>query len=358
MRSNDIRGALQQLADVDTLVIHGASRFAREASWNGQRVKHATYSQRGLSLTALAQRRQIRAWVTDTIKAGRYDVIVARYLGLALFVPFGQWRRLVLDADDIFKTPPASGSVSRAVRLKFGLRNAVAAGLLRLAGHVWVVNPLDGARLPSRRVSQLPNAVSLPHLGQLRRPPIARRILMVGYFEHPPNAEGLDWFVSRVLPKLAERLPGVELHAIGKHPPQFSERFSGRVVVRGFVDDLAKEYAQAALVIAPIRYGGGTQIKVLEALAHGRPLVSSTFAHAGFAPHLVDGEHLLAAETEEAWLHACTWVLEHPDLSESLAVQGCSAVHGTYGTENMISVIKRAIHGLVKRVDDQVTWSP
>jgi glycosyltransferase involved in cell wall biosynthesis len=346
MRSNDIRGALQQVGNVDTLVIHGANRFALDADWDHERVKRATFTHQGVSLSALDQRRRIRSWVANTLDARRYDVIVARYLGLALFVRFRHWHRLVLDADDIFKTAPASGSAARGTRLKFGVRNAVAAGLLRLAGRVWVVNPLDATRLRSRRVSALPNAVSLPTLDPARTPPVAGRILMVGYFEHPPNAEGLMWFATRILPTLVARFPGVELHAIGKHAPHFAERFSGRVTVRGFVADLAKEYAQAALVIAPIRSGGGTQIKVLEALAHARPLVSSAFAHAGFAEHLVDGEHLLAATSEQDWLRACGWVLENTALSEVLALGGQGAVRNTYGTENMVAAIERTVNEL------------
>jgi|SRR5580765_7704359 len=349
LRGNDIRRALSQAGQVDTLVIHGAPHFSLDASWNEQRVRRATFSHGGLSLRALAQRRRIEAWVADTLRATPYDVIVARYLGLALLVPFKHWRRLVLDADDIFKTPPVSASSSLSARVKFGLRNAVAAMLLRLPRHVWVVNPLDAARLRSRGVSQLPNAVSLPAPSPTSAAPVPGRILMVGYLEHPPNAEGLEWFIGRILPPLAARLPGVELHAVGKAPPHFAQRFSGPVAIRGFVDDLAGEYARAALVIAPIRSGGGTQIKVLEALAHGRPLVSSRFAHAGFAEHLVQGEHLLTAGSDEEWLSACAGVLENSASSEALAARGHQAVHRSYGTEHMAAVVRETIDELLGR---------
>lgn len=349
IRSNDMRDALQQAGHVDTLVIHGASRFALDAAWDERRVKHATFGRGGLSLIALGQRRQIQAWVERTLAAKHYDVIVARYLGLALFVQLKHCGRLVLDADDIFKTPPASAAGSHLVRLKFALRNGVAAVLLRLARHVWVVNPRDGGRLPSRRTSKLPNAISLPALNPTRAPAVGGRVLMVGYFEHPPNAEGLQWFVERVLPSLAVRFPCIELHAIGKHPPQFAERFSGPVSIRGFVDDLAKEYERAALVIAPIRSGGGTQIKVLEALAHGRPLVSSRFAHAGFAEHLVDEDHLLVADAEAHWIDACVRILGHPTESESLAARGLAAVRSHYGVEQMTRAIRQTIDDVVSR---------
>lgn len=346
MRSDDIRNALQQAGRVDTLVIHGASRFEVDDAWSAQRVKRATFSRTGLSPSALAQRRRIKRWVCDALASTHYDVIVARYLGLALFVPFKHWGKLVLDADDIFKTPPASAGGSLVARLKFGARNAVAAMLLRRARHVWLVNPMDRAKFRASRVSRLPNTIALPDTNAVRKPVVASRILMVGYFEHPPNAEGLEWFASRILPKLVERFPQVELHAVGKTAPHFAQRFSAPVVIRGFVDDLASEYASAALVIAPIRSGGGTQIKVLEALAHGRPLISSPFANAGFAEHLVPGEHLTIAETEEEWLDACERAFQNPAVTEAMAAAGQLTVHRTYGTEHMVTVVRKTIDEL------------
>jgi len=350
IRSNDIRSALLQSGDVHTLVIHGAGRFSIDLSSGDFAVRRATFTEAGFSFRALLQRRRIAKWVAEILELKSYDVIVARYLGLALYVPFKYWSRLVLDADDIFKTPAASKSSSRAGRIKFGLRNALAALLLRLPRHVWLVNPLDGARLRTRAVSQLPNAVTLPALVRVTEPPIPGRILMVGYFEHPPNAEGLEWFATAVMPRLVEQFPHVELHAVGKAPAQLAQRFSGPVVVRGFVADLAIEYARADIVIAPIRSGGGTQIKVLEALAYGRPLIASVFSHGGFAEHIIPREHLLIAGTDKEWLDATEWALRNPGEFESMAAAGQRIVRHVYGTDRMEVEVRRTLDELVGRV--------
>ena len=119
---------------------------------------------------------------------------------------------------------------------------------------------------------------------------------MVGFYEHPPNASGLRWFAAHVLPTLASRFESVELHAVGKYPASLKSELPSTVVLRGFVPDIAAEYDQAALVIAPIEYGGGTQIKVIEALAFGRPLVASAFSHIGFSEHLRNEERLVAGQ--------------------------------------------------------------
>ena len=105
--------------------------------------------------------------------------------------------------------------------------------------------------------------------------------------------------------------------------------------MRGFVTDLAAEYDEASLVVAPILSGSGTQIKVLDALAHGRPLVASTFAHAGFGHDLHDEEHLLVAGDETQWIDCCSRVLADPESAAAMARRGSTAVHAAYGTTRM-----------------------
>jgi glycosyltransferase involved in cell wall biosynthesis len=343
MRGNDIRDALGQIGEVDTLVIHGAAQFRLDRDWDDRRVRHATFDRFGLSFAALAQRWRVRAWVAAMLRSNHYDVIVARYLGLALFVPFGAWTRLVLDADDILKTAPSGVPVSSLRRLKLALRNAVARHLMRRAQHVWFVNPLDGARLSTRRASWLPNAIRVPAPDRPRAAAQPGRLLMVGYFEHPPNLQGLRWFIDQVLPALAAAIPGVELQIVGRHPADFGADFSGPVRIQGFVDDLAIEYDRATLVIAPIMSGGGTQIKVIEALAHGRPLVASAFAHAGFAAELHHAAHLRVAMDSADWIVQCTAALRSGEEAEAMGRRGYGAVRERYGVDRMVMTVRETL---------------
>jgi glycosyltransferase involved in cell wall biosynthesis len=108
-------------------------------------------------------------------------------------------------------------------------------------------------------------------------------------------------------------------HAIGRFSDELEETLRGRVKMRGYVDDIASEYAQASLLIAPILSGGGTQIKIIDALAHGRPLVASRFAQAGFAGDFRDLEHLLACTSVDDWVKACTHALTNRQQFEEMA---------------------------------------
>lgn len=349
LRSHHIRAAMQQVGEVDTLVIRGDSQFRLDTQWQAQRVKTATYNRFGASLGAWRQRLALRRWVAGVVREGGYDAIVARYLGLAVHVPFGAWRRLVVDADDIFKTLPAGAHTSRRARAALWARNQFARLALGRAGHVWVVNPADAPRLRTRRSSWLPNVVPMPDADRPRPAPVAGRLLMVGYFEHLPNAQGLRWFAEQVLPALKAEFPAVELHAIGRGTASLEAALAGQGIrFHGFVETLTEAYDRAALVIAPIQGGGGTQIKVIDALAHGRPLVASRFAHAGFATALRVDDHLRVADDAASWTEQCKAVLRDPGSAEAMAARGREAV-ADHSPLRMLKIVRDALEGVAAR---------
>ena len=170
---------------------------------------------------------------------------------------------------------------------------------------------------------------------------------MVGYFPHPPNAEGLRWFSTEVLPTLRARYPDAQLHAVGKNPPGMAT--TEALVVRGFVDDIATEYASAAVVIAPIFAGAGSQIKVIDALANERPLVTSSFALESFAAHLRPAEHVLVADSAAEWVDRCAEVFGHPVVAEEMSSRGHEAVRANFGLDAMVAGVRTTLGTLTAR---------
>ena len=96
-------------------------------------------------------------------------------------------------------------------------------------------------------------------------------------------------------------------------------------------------------MIAPVISGGGTQIKVIDALAHGRPTLVSSFAHAGFADDLHDGEHLLVASSPQEWIERCIWALRSPEQIATVAERGEAIVRRIYGSERLKALVKDTI---------------
>jgi glycosyltransferase involved in cell wall biosynthesis len=123
-------------------------------------------------------------------------------------------------------------------------------------------------------------------------------VLFVGNFVHPPNVDAADRLVRSIFPLVRGRHPDALLRVVGDHPPPRLRLAAGDgVLVTGRVPDLVPYVERAAVVAAPIRFGGGMRVKVLEALAAGKPLVASSLAVDGL--DVTDGDQLLIAETDE-----------------------------------------------------------
>ena len=109
-------------------------------------------------------------------------------------------------------------------------------------------------------------------------------LLFVGGFEHPPNADGVRWFVETVLPMVREELPDVSLRIVGSKPTPEMDALAGRGVdVAGWVPDLEALLRESRVSIAPLRFGAGVKGKVCESLAHGLPTVGTSIACEGMA---------------------------------------------------------------------------
>lgn len=334
IRANAIRDALAKIGCVYTLIINSGPDFTVNSRWCADRSRTAKFSRYGLSIRAFAERRLVGRWIGNIINNGGFDIIVVQYLDLALLVPRTLRSRIIYDPDDFLKTAPTGGITSLARRAKIAIRNTIALNVARQARHVWYVNPTSRPLPPNASRSNLPNIIAAPASSRERRSVVPGRILMVGHLLHGPNVEGLKWFNTNVFPQLRAARPDVELHVIGRHPQDLPAKLPG-IALHGFVEDLSQAYDEAALVIAPIHSGAGTQIKVIDALAHGRPLVSSRFAHSGFATYVDHGVHLLVAESVCDWIKQSLWALDHQQEAEAMARAGEKVVRASFGQDSM-----------------------
>lgn len=110
--------------------------------------------------------------------------------------------------------------------------------------------------------------------------------------------------------------------------------------VLGFVADLGAEYARTALAVVPVNSGGGTQIKLIEALANGTPTVASRFAFDGFSVVLKEGAHLFLAASGPEWVDACLQALADLDHSQQMAQAASTVVGEVYG----VAALRKHVH--------------
>ena len=343
IRSCYLRRALLQVGEVDTLLVRAGPGEHEDVDWDAQRVRELVYANGHRRYGSLASILHRRHWVTDVLRRGRYDAVVVRYVSLSMLVPLLWWRRLIIDADDMLRSVPAAPPSSKQL---VKLRNFLATRIVACAAGVWVVNPRDRCAVRGEKAACLGNVFHAPADNRRRLKPVPGRILMVGLIEHPPNLQGLQWFIEKVLPQLLSAVPEAELHVVGRFPSWLKDAVPARVVLRGFVKDVSAEYDQASLVIAPVHAGGGTQIKVVEALAYARPLVTTSFAWAGFSQVLKHGEHLAVADEPGDWVARCLEVLLQPKYAEAMGARG-AAISSQFHPSAMVATVRDTLQRVI-----------
>lgn len=197
-----------------------------------------------------------------------------------------------------------------------------------------VVSPEDGETLaslaPGIETKVVANGVDTEYFTP-RADPGGSTLLFCGGLDWYPNGEAMAYFFERIWPLLTRRLPHVRVVVVGRNPPAWLTRLGDsdrRVEVTGFVDDVRAYFRQATAYICPIRVGGGTRLKILDALAMGMPLVGTTFACSGIS--VQNERHVLLADTPGAFVSQVLRLLADPVLRANLAAQGRDLVCKDY----------------------------
>ncbi len=283
---------------------------------------------------------EVAAEIAAAASGRTYDLVhVARgYLApLALSLPLmgtgGGRPVLTLDADEddarfarrraAVRRRQGNLDAARILDLEARAYERIAAQTLPAFAKVWVSSRQD---LESLRRSAPGAALELAGNGGAASLPMPRGggrpgrpvLLFVGALGYEPNDEAVSWFLRRVWPHL-RHVAGLEFDIVGAAPSPALRRLARRRGVRlhGFQPDLAPFYRRAALVVAPLRTGAGTRIKIVEAAMQGVPVVATTLAAEGLP--LGAGRHVWLADRPEDFARAIVEALRHPRQRARLA---------------------------------------
>jgi len=193
------------------------------------------------------------------------------------------------------------------------------------------------------RVAIVPNGVPADLLDRRLQPPLPGRLVYPGAVTYGPNLDAVTWLVGQILPGIQAMVPGATLHVTGATTGVAVEELAARPGVRftGRLQDIHQEVAVSAVCVVPLRIGGGTRLKILEALALGVPVVSTSKGAEGLG--LVGGRDLLIADTPEAFAAHVVGVCSDASLRQRLIDAGRRAVAGRFTWDIAGAAMERAL---------------
>ncbi|HEX5436686.1 MAG TPA: glycosyltransferase family 4 protein, partial [Gemmatimonadaceae bacterium] len=204
------------------------------------------------------------------------------------------------------------------------------------------------ARAPGAKTQVVPNGVDTEYFEtQPLTAATPGRVTFTGGTYVYPNRDAVEHLLADIWPKIRDRAPNATLHLIGRHAAADQMRYEREPGVRalGHVDDIRPHVAEAACTVVPVRVGGGTRIKILDAWAMGRPVVSTSRGCEGLAA--VDGENVLIRDAPDEFADAVVQVLADARLRAQLARCGRATVERHYSWQAIGQCMRAAYMQLV-----------
>lgn len=305
----------------------------------------------------LYKRESVQKALTAHLADHSYDAIVVEFAFMANYdfvIPHGAKRPVVIldehniEFDLLRRTADATGLVRRlfhAINWRKLRREELA---------TW--RDYDGCALASKRDEQLvrealpnvptavvPNGVDISYFAPMPElAPTPRTLVFFGAMNYYPNTEGAFFFVREVMPLLVRRFPDLRLRIVGDVGGSPVPELAGpNVQVVGFVDDVRLEIARAAAVVAPLRIGGGTRLKILEAMSMAKAIVATSIGAEGI--EVAHGRDILLADSPSEQADAIAQVLDDRALAIRLGDAARATAVAGYSWEASASKLEAFI---------------
>ena len=303
----------------------------------------------------------LHAAVAGLVREHGYDVVVGRYLLPAMVAGLAKIRgpRRLLDCDDYewekfrLRCQERTGrSWLKRLYDRWLYRRFRRRGLAELAqfDNVWCVSREDKELLGLPNLSLLPNIPFGPAVSAEWAPcppdDDSKTILFVGDLLYTPNKDGLRRFLQSIWPKVSQAAPDAKLMVVSSRlADDLRDEMTGiaGVEVVGFVEDLRDAYAACALSIAPVYWGGGTKIKILESLCYGRTCVLAPHSLYGLGEHLLHGESVWVGSDDEGFAQGCIELLTDPARRRAMAETGYDVVMSAYSVSHFTECVVRPV---------------
>lgn len=185
---------------------------------------------------------------------------------------------------------------------------------------------------PHLRIDVAPNGVDSNLYKPLPYSNSSPTLIFVGNMGYRPNIDAITHFYKDIYPQIQEKVPAVEMWVVGINPSPEVKQLAGEGFhVTGAVEDLLSFYKRSTVCVVPLRAGGGTRLKILEAMALGRPVISTSIGCEGL--DVIDGQHILIADTPDEFVEKTIYLLNNEGLRQSIIAKARELIVKRYDWE-------------------------
>lgn len=201
--------------------------------------------------------------------------------------------------------------------------------------------------VPQQRIELVANGVDTQVCRPLPRPKGVPTFILIGLMSYQPYTDSAIYFCETILPLIRKAIREVKVLVVGPNPPLSVKLLNGNgVTVTGRVPDVAPYYQESCISVVPLRAGGGTRLKILEAMAFGRPVVSTSLGCEGL--NVRHEEHLLIADEPQQFAERVLRLLRDDDLYTRIANRARALVEAEYDWDVLTAQMLRIYEDLAK----------
>lgn len=316
------------------------------------------------------------------LKQSEFDAVHFNHLDTATFVTQQSWPKVIFDSHNCVSTMAqqlAVNSLSMWKRWLYRYESralkAAEKAVCEQCDVVLACSEQDRNSFlqlaPKTNVNVVPNGVETAAFCRLAQPELHRsgrdlipRIVFTGAMDYSPNVIGVDWFCKKVLPLIQKQRPNVLFQIVGRNPtarvqkwnnhaapeqdtPHFGDDEKVGIEVTGRVESVQPYLEQAAVVVVPLLDGGGTRLKILEAFAAQRAVVSTSKGAEGI--DAVPGKDILLADDPESFANEVLRLLDNPAAANQIAKAGHQLAVQQYDWKSIDKQISKVVRGLQKQ---------
>jgi sugar transferase (PEP-CTERM/EpsH1 system associated) len=199
-------------------------------------------------------------------------------------------------------------------------------------------------------VYDIPTGVDTNYFTPLRKEANPSELVFTGSMDWMPNEDAIIYFSEEILPAITAQIPDVRLTVVGRNPTArllALAQVNPQLTITGRVDDVRPYMNKAAAYVVPMRVGGGTRLKIYEAMAMAKPVISTTIGAEGLAVR--NGEELLIADTPQTFAQAVVAVLQERAFAERIGQAAREVVCERFGWNRAASAFGQVCERIQKR---------